>query len=425
LIDANNFYVSCERVFQPELHNKPTIVLSNNDGCVIARSNESKAIGIPMGAPLHTVQQLIKQHRINIRSTNFTLYGDMSRRFMSVIESLSPNIEIYSIDEAFVDISKHHNTVPCSENWIDNWADTLQEKIFHDVGLPASIGLGETKVLAKLANKIAKQNQLSYYRIKTDGASDILAATAVNDIWGIGRRTAAQLNNMGVQNALQFRALNSALLRKTFSVVLSRIQDELKGHSTLPLDALVENNIDNKAEPRQQIIVSRSFGERVNNIHQIRLAITKFIEEGTKKLRGQYSHAGELCVSISTNSYAKRDKQHHRSIKVNLAVSSNNTHYINRYAQSLVGQIYREGFSYKRAGIMLSDLSPQNQQQHSLFDTQLNHNVDCVKDKINQRYGAATIQAASLFASNQHWKMRRQYLSKQFTTNWQHLAEVH
>ncbi len=414
LIDANNFYVSCERVFQPELENKPTIVLSNNDGCAIARSNESKALGVAMGAPLHKISALVKQNNIQIRSANFTLYGDMSNRFMSVIESLSPNIEVYSVDEAFVQMG-HYKNIP-------DWAEHLSTSVYRQTGLPASIGVARTKVLAKLANRIAKKGKGVYILLAEDETT-VLSRTPVGDLWGVGRRLAKRLIAMGIETALQLAQADSRLIRQTFSVVLSRVQDELNGEPVLGLEPGLDSG-----EARQQILVSRSFGKKVQNKQQIEIAVTKFIEDGTRKLRRQDSEAKLVTVSISTSAYTKAqdEKQYHGSYSVKLPIASNNSAYINEYAQYIVNKIYRDGLSYKRAGIVLSDLTPATQHQADAFksDLSVNNALDSVKDAINQRYGQTTLKPAVLFSKHQQWQMRREYLSRQFTTDWQHLAEV-
>jgi len=410
LVDANNFYVSCERAFQPELENKPTIVLSNNDGCAIARSNESKALGVPMGAPLHKLQWLIKQHSIQVRSANFTLYGDMSSRLMSVIESFSPNIEVYSVDEAFVEIGQYEH--------VNTWAEDLQRTIFRQLGLPSSIGVARTKVLAKLASKLAKNNK-GVYLLSPSDEKQVLAVTPIGDLWGVGRNLSKRLIQMGICTALQLAQADSQLIRRLFSVVLARVQDELNGQSVL--------NLDIEPESRQQIIVSRSFGEAVSSKEQVQIAVTKFVEEGSRKLRKQEGKARELSVSLSTNSYSKTDKQYHRLCRLTLPTDSANSFYLNRYAQSAIDQIYRDNVCYKRAGIILMELSSENQYQTDLFKNEPstdNSDLDSVKDSINHRFGRMTLKPAVLFSEKQQWKMKREHLSREYTTNWDDLMCV-
>ncbi len=407
LVDANNFYVSCERAFQPELNNRPTIVLSNNDGCAIARSNEVKALKIPMGEPIHKIQNQVHQHDIQIRSANFTLYGDMSSRFMSVVEACSPNIEAYSVDEAFVNIGLYCDT--------DIWATRLRGDLLQQIGLPSSVGVARTKVLAKLANRLAKKGSGTFI-IQPCDEQKILSVTSVGDLWGVGRRISERLMLMGIYTAWQLAKANTRLLRKTFSVVMSRIQDELNGRSVMELEI--------ETEPRQQIIVSRSFGETVTDKRQLQLAVTKFVEEGTRKLRKQHGEARLLSVALNTNPYSKHDKQYHRSCDLKLPYSTSNSRCINHYAQLLIDKLYKQDYHYKRAGIVLMNLTQAGDHQGDLFNAAPDNKLDKAKDKINERFGRMMLKPASLITDKQNWKMKRNYLSKQFTTNWHQLPEV-
>lgn len=404
LIDANNFYVSCERVFQPTLKNKPVIVLSNNDGCAIARSNESKIIGIKMGAPLHMIKSLINQYDVQLRSANFTLYGDMSSRMMSIIERESPNIEVYSIDESFVQIGNYAE--------VDRWSTELRKTILKEVGLPTSVGVARTKVLAKLANSLAKKSGGSFTLRKED-EHFILSATPINAIWGIGSQLSASLMSMGIFTAQQFIQTDQNLIRDTFSVVLARIHSELRGESVLALEE--------HAPTRKEILVSRSFGDPVTTQEQICLAISKFIEDGSRKLRKQGSETQLLTVFLKTNRFSKSAKQYSNAIQVKLPYASSDTKMLNHYAQYLIDRIYREGYEYKKAGIRLSSLSDANHHQNDLFSNRPEATSDIVKDNINIRFGSATLKSASLISKNQKWKMKRNFLSQSYTTNWNEL----
>ena len=405
LIDANNFFVSCERVFQPNLKNKPVVVLSNNDGCVIARSNESKALGIKMGQPFHEVKD--KYRGLNVRSANFTLYGDMSNRLMTLIENQSPNIEIYSIDESFVEIGNYHA--------LESWAYELRRLILQSTGLPTSVGIGRTKVLAKLANNLAKKS-CGIHIIKPEHESDTLKATHVADLWGVGRKLNTRLLDIGIYNAHQLSNADSNLIRRKFSVVLSRIQEELNGFSRLPLELLIE--------PRKEIMVSRSFGVPITEKDQLRKAIDKFVEEGSAKLRKQHSEAGLLSVTINTNRFNKSDKQYHRTAQIKLPYATSNSKAIRTYALQLINALHKPEYKYKRAGILLTGLSPAMHKQATLFEQAPSNELDRIKDKINQRYGRMMLKPAILVGANQQWQMRRHYLSSQYTTNWKHLPKV-
>lgn len=407
LIDANNFYVSCERVFQPELKNKPVIVLSNNDGCAIARSNEAKALGIKMGAPVHQLVDLIDKYQVQLRSANFTLYGDLSDRLMTIIERESPNIEVYSIDESFVEIGEYHK--------LDQWGNDLRSKLLMEVGLPTCVGIGRTKVLAKLANHLAKKST-GVFILNQANEQSVLSVTPVGELWGIGRKLNQHLMNMGIYTAWQLAKADRSMIRNRFSVVVSRLQDELNGISTLELELTKEK--------RKEIVVSRSFGDLVTQKSQLRLAITKFVEDGTYKLRQQGSEAGVLRVLVNSNRFSNKDKQYHRSLSIKLPEASNCSSTLNHYAMMAIDELYRPDIKFKRAGIMLVDLTDTVCKQQSIFH-QASHkeSIDIVKDQINARYGRATIKPASLFtAGKQNWEMNRNYLSKSFTTSWHELA---
>jgi DNA polymerase V len=405
LIDAINFYVSCERVFQPTLKNRPVVVLSNNDGCVIARSNESKALGIKMGQPFHQLKGVYRD--LSVRSANFTLYGDMSNRLMAVIESQSPNIEVYSIDESFVEIGDYHS--------IEQWSHDLRGLIFRSTGLPTCVGVGRTKVLAKLANSPAKKG-CGVHLIKPENETDTLLATQVGDLWGIGRNLNARLIDIGIYSAQQLARAEPNLIRDRFSIVVSKIQDELNGLSRLPLTLVIE--------PRKEIMVSRSFGQPITEKDQLRKAIDKFIEEGSAKLRKQHSETNLLSVTLNTNTFNKTDRQYHRSAQRKLPYATSNSKALRTHALQLIEALFKPGYKYKRAGILLANLSPAMQHQETLFEGAPSNDMDSVKDRINQRFGRLVLRPAALIGNNQQWQMRREFLSPQYTTNWQHLPEV-
>jgi DNA polymerase V len=407
LIDINNCYVSCERIFQPELNNKPVIVLSNNDGCAIARSNEAKALGIKMGQPLFQLTDVIKSHDVQVRSANFTLYGDMSHRIMTIIAELTPKIEIYSIDECFIDVAGIPN--------VEAWSKELRRTIYQWTGLPVSIGIARTKVLSKLANKIAKSCS-GVYLISANDEPDILAATRIDDLWGVGNKLAISLKSLGIYTAMQLVKAPDRLVKDKFSVVLSRLQKELRGESVFA--------IDDHIEAKQQIVCSRSFGQLITDKNQLHQAILKFVSLATEKLRRQKSEVRCLQVVINTNPYSKDAKQYHRSATVTLPTHTSNTAVIAGYATRLLGQLFRPGYQYQRAGIMLMDIAPAQCHQYDLIETPSNDQLDHVKDMINRRFGNNKIMPARLVAKNQHWGMRQNMLSKRFTTSWIDLPTV-
>jgi DNA polymerase V len=407
LIDINNCYVSCERIFQPELNNKPVIVLSNNDGCAIARSNEAKSLGIKMGQPLFQLTDIIKRYDVQVRSTNFALYGDMSNRMMSIIAELTPKIEIYSIDECFVDVAG----IPD----LGAWAMTLKQTIYQWTGLPVSIGIARTKVLSKLANKLAKSCS-GVYLIEAKEEQNILTVTPIDDLWGVGKKLSLGLKSVGIYTASQIVNASDTLIRDHFSVVLSRLQAELRGQSVLALDDHVE--------ARKQIICSRSFGNTITEKDQLQQVILQFVSLATEKLRRQYSEARCLQVTINTNAHSKIAKQCHRSAIVTLPTHTANTAVVAKYANQLLAQLFKPGYQYQRAGIMLMDIALSQCHQYDLMEASSNDHMDEVKDRINRRFGRDKIQSARLMIDNQQWKMRQDRLSKKFTTSWQDILTV-
>lgn len=401
LIDINNCYVSCERIFQPELNNKPVIVLSNNDGCAIARSNEAKALGIKMGQPLFQLTDIIKSHDVRVRSANFTLYGDMSHRIMTIIAELTPKIEIYSIDECFVDVTGMPD--------VEAWSKTLRKTIYQWTGLPVSIGIARTKVLSKLANKVAKSCS-GVYLISAHDEQDILAVTKIDDLWGIGKKLSIRLKSMGIYTAMQLVNSPDQLVKDRFSVVLSRLQKELRGESVFALDDHIE--------AKKQIVCSRSFGHLITDKDQLHQALLRFVSLATEKLRRQKSEARCLQVVINTNPYSKNAKQYHRSACVTLPTHTSNTTVIARHATQILNQLFRPGYEYQRAGIMLMDIAPAQCHQYDLIEAPSNDPLDEVKDMINRRFGRNKIMPARLVAKKQPWEMRQNMLSKKFTTRW-------
>jgi DNA polymerase V len=409
LIDINNCYVSCERVFQPELNNKPVIVLSNNDGCAIARSAEAKSIGIKMGQPVYQIAGLIKQHGVKIRSANFALYGDMSHRMMTIIAELTPKIQIYSIDECFVDAT--------GISRLEDWAKYLKKTIYQWTGLPVSIGVGRTKVFSKLANRLAKSGS-GVYVIKANDERDVLLSTPVGDIWGIGKKTSDRLISLGIYTADQFTRHPDQAIREQFSVVLSRIKAELCGKSVLALDDHIET--------KQQIICSRSFGEVITGKDHLQQALVHFALVVTEKLRRQNSEAGCLQITLDTNPYSQSTAQYHRAATVSFPTHTASTSLIIKYAGRLLDQLFKAGYEYKRAGVMLSNIAPTQMRQFDLLAIQLKENeaLDNVKDSINQRFGNQKILPARLLHQDQPWRMHQNKLSNKFTTKWSDLIKA-
>lgn len=423
LVDCNNFFASCERVFQPQLEKRPVLVLSNNDGCVIARSNETKALGIKMGVPYFQIQHLVAKHKITVFSSNFALYGDMSQRVMNLLSKTSANVEIYSIDEAFLDftdIKKTHDRL--------RYAKLIRENIKQSVGLPVSIGMGPTKTLAKLANHIAKKYKpISGVVELSDEVSEKhwLDKIPIQEIWGIGKKTADQLEKFGYHTALQLQKANPDTIKQQFNISVMRTVLELKGQSCIELDT--ENNT------RKRIRVSRSFGHKVKELHELNAALSTFVAKASQKLRRQHSVAGALLVFLKTNFFDERDPKYLNSITIPLAMPSSDTRILIQAALKGLKNIYRQGYYYKKVGVILLELTPKNKLQLDMFseiNTEKSDKLMQTLDSINQQIGQGTLYYAIQDAfSNKEplksWKSRGSYRSPCYTTCWQDLLKVY
>ena len=417
LIDVNSFYASAETLFRPDLAGKPVLVLSNNDGCAVARSRECKALGIKMGAPRHEIEPLIEQHSVVVFSSNYALYADISKRVMETIESMVPSVAVYSIDEAFADLSglDTHFT-------LEHIGHDIRGRILRDVGMPVCVGISTTKTLAKLANHAAK----TYPACK--GVVDLtdhhrqrrlMQITPVEEVWGVGRRISKRLNEMGIETALDLANSNPKWIRKHFSVVLERTQTELNGVSCIPFD--------DTPEAAKQIVSSRSFGQRVTELSELKAAVASFASQACQKLRKGGQKAAFLQVFARTSPFAKQDPQYSDARSYRFPMPTNDTREILRVAARLTQEVYKEGFRFAKAGIMLADLSSESVEQHSLFDVE--DTVDersealmSTLDKINTsslgRVGFASAKAG------ERWGMKRDYLSPCYTTRWSDIPRI-
>jgi DNA polymerase V len=408
LVDCNNFYASCERLFRPELKGKPVVVLSNNDGCVIARSNEAKALGITMGAPYFQNKTRMQQHNVYVFSSNYALYGDLSHRVMDLLQQMEPEVEIYSIDEAFIGL-------PISRTrQLTEYGHRLRKRIGQCVGIPVSIGIGPTKTLAKIANRIAKKKP------SHDGVFDmtehndpdrLLAAVAVEDVWGIGRQYAKKLNRRGIVNGLQLKNADSAWIRKHLTVSGLRTVMELQGVSCLPLADIPAN--------RKSLVSSRSFGRPVTLRTELREAVASYVSAAAARLRTQGLVAGFLHVFLATNRFKEDLPQYSSILMTGLSLPTDCTSTLIRSACQVLERIYRPGYQYQKAGVMLTGLMPRNQCQPNLFLPPADDRVALMAavDRINTRWGRNTLQfgAAGLIKP---WTMRQYRKSPAYTTNW-------
>lgn len=412
LIDCNNFYASCERLFRPDLINKPIVVLSNNDGCVIARSNESKALGIAMGEPFFKIKALCKQHAIHAFSSNYTLYGDLSHRVMMTIEESWPHLEVYSIDEAFLDLS----TMPCYQ--LESFCIALQKKILKDTGIPTSIGVGKTKTLAKAANHLCKRVlKVPVYCLSQPS---VLKEVAIDDVWGVGRQWAKKLISQGIYTAYDLSQMDAHQIKKRFNVILMRTVMELQG---IACAGLVE------AEPKQSIMSSKSFGEMQNQLASVAQSVSSHCARAVEKLRAQQLVAQRMVVFVHTNRHRQDLAQHFQSIQVNFINPTDDVRIITKMAKRCLRQIYKSGYWYKKAGVCLEDLIPKNARQldmfHQISDEALakTEQLMSVFDTINQKYGRHTIRLAAEGYSKP-WAMRAELKSPAYTTRWSDIPRV-
>uniref|UniRef100_UPI0039F660E8 Y-family DNA polymerase n=1 Tax=Sulfuriferula sp. GW6 TaxID=3345112 RepID=UPI0039F660E8 len=420
LVDVNNCYVSCERVFRPDLEGVPMVVLSNNDGCVVARSAEVKALGVPMGIPWFQLKDLARQHGIQAYSSNYALYGDMSNRFMRVLAQFAPDQEIYSIDESFLDLTafRHQN--------LTAYAQEIRQRVKRWVGLPVCVGIGPSKTLAKLANHVAKKRPqwnsvCDLTTLPQNDLDTLLADIAVNEVWGVGRRLTAILSKMGITSVRDLRDADPGRIRKRFSVVLERTVQELRGVSCLEMEDV--------APAKQQIMSSRSFGQAILTLEALSEAVTIHVTRATEKLRLQNSVAGAIQVFIQTHRFKPHEPQYNPGITVPMAQATNDTLRLTQAALAGLKCIYKPGYCYAKGGINLIDISPMNSAPLDLF-ADVEHNerravLMATLDAVNRRFGHNTLGpgVAGLEAARS-WAMKRGNKTPGYTTDWDQLPRV-
>jgi len=407
LVDCNNFYVSCERVFNPSLIGKTVVVLSNNDGCVIARSNEAKAIGIKMGVPAFEIKKEIEKYQIKVFSSNYTLYGDMSQRVMASLNQFAPEIEIYSIDEVFLDFKGFE--------YFDlyEYGKQIVKTITKNTGIPISTGIAQTKTLAKVANKIAKKNPANKGVFVLSNGQNILQATKqfpVEDIWGVGRRYAEFLKKNNINTAYDFTRMPKTWVQKHLTVVGVRMWNELQGNPQIELKSVIP--------PKKSICNSQSFGNMLTEYTFIEEAIANHVARCGEELRKQNSCTKALMVFLHTNQHRKDLPQYAKNIVINLPVASNSTIELTHYAIKGLKQIFEKGYYYKKAGIIVSKIIPENAVQQDLFDhTDRNKQTAIMQalDKINSQYGRDKVRIAAQ-GFDRKWKLRQEQLSPCYTT---------
>jgi DNA polymerase V len=412
LVDCNNFYASCERVFNPKLNGQPVIVLSNNDGCVVARSNEAKALGIGMGVPEFMVREIIRAHQVQVFSSNYALYGDMSQRVMETLQQFCPDLEIYSIDEAFLSLSGFR-----SRNFAE-YAGTIRATVKRWTGLPVSIGIAETKTLSKIAGDIAKKTPGGVFDLLTcPDRESVLAKTPVADVWGIGKAHSQFLNGYGIHTALQLSRADNQFIRKQMGIVGLRLVNELRGLSCLELE---------QAPPTKKgITCARSFGKAITKLQEMEEAVSSYVTRAAEKLRREELAVTNLSVFLHTNQF-NEVAQYSNSLTVRLPVATDTTHELISVALQGIRKIWREGYAYKKAGVMFLGLVPASEIQADLFDNSdrtRSKKLMMALDSINKRFGSGTLQYASSGIAKE-WKATFNRRSPAFTTSWDELPVV-
>ena len=411
LVDGNNFYASCEQVFQPALRERPLVVLSNNDGCAIARCAQAKALGIAMGQPAHQLKEYVQRFGLQMRSANFGLYGDMSARVVETLREFSRRIEVYSIDESFLDLSGVRDR--------ESLGQDIRFTVKQWTGIPCCIGIGPTKTLAKLANKWAKKHGGVIDVSDSAQRGAIMAQFPVEDLWGVGRKWAIKLNEQGIQTAQQLMETSPDLILTRFGVMMARTQRELQGRPCLVLD---------EQEPdRQQILVSRSFGNRVESHAEVQQAAATFAIRACEKLRKRGLVSTGVWLFAATDPFRPELPQHHPSRAMTLPVASSDTRVVLQAVSQLFRGLLRKGYSYKKCGVALLDLSRPENLQHDLFQapTVGNEALMNTLDAINRKFGRNSAGfVASGWKESPSWGMRQKNVSPHFTTRWSELPQA-
>lgn len=418
LVDCNNFYASCEKLFEPKLANTPVVVLSNNDGCVVARSAEVKALGIPMGIPWFKLREEAKRYGIVAFSSNYALYADMSNRVVEVLQGFSPNLEVYSIDESFLSLD---GFPPAT---FEAYGREIRERVDKWLGLAVCVGIGPSKTLAKLANHCAKKNLAGsagvcdFTRMSEGELSTIFSRIEISEVWGVGQKIDARLQAMGISTVADLRNADPETVRTKFSVVLERTVRELRGLSCLDLEEVVPD--------KQQIMCSRSFGERIYERSELGEAVASYVSRAAEKLRRQDAVAGALTVFVRTSPFNPKEPQYQKTMTVPLPEATDDTLELVGWGLRILKRIYRPGFAYQKAGCMLSEIRPRSMAQASLFVPESDDRSErlmAAMDAINGRWGRGTMRIAAE-GIEKAWRMKRGKLSPRYTTEWSELPAV-
>ncbi|MDT0555056.1 Y-family DNA polymerase [Patiriisocius hiemis] len=416
MIDCNSFYASCEQVFRPDLWGKPVVVLSNNDGCIIAANKEAKELThIPMFEPVFKIKEVLIKNKVTFFSSNYTLYGEMSQRVMNILGQFSPNVEVYSIDEAFIDVSgmEHKD--------LQEYGHHIKDTIYKYTGLPVGVGIAPTKVLAKLANKRAKKI-VAYnhvYVIDTIKKQiDSLQWAKTKDVWGLGRKHVQRLQNIGIHTAFDFSQLPINWVRKEMTVVGERLWKELNGESCLEFMTM--------PKPKKAIGTAKSFGKKLEDLERIEEACAYYVTEVAEVLRAQKSCASYIHVFVTTNYHSDIDKQYANSCTATMPIPTNNTFALITEARKALRKIYKKGYRYKKVGVNLFGIIPQEYVQGNLFmpQTASSKKLTETLDRINLKYGKTSVASAMIGTRMDEWELIKKERTSRYTTQWKELLEV-
>ena len=411
LVDCNSFYVSCERLFNPKIRNVPVVVLSNNDGCVISRSTEAKALGIKMGEPYFKVKELVKKNNVQIFSSNYSLYGDLSRRVMRVLKGFSDKIEIYSIDEAFIDLSH------VKDEMTEEYGKEIRERVLKWTGIPTSVGISNTKTLSKVANHIAKKNKAGVIFLK-ENIDEILKKFEISDVWGVGRQLSKLYIKNGINNAYQLKNISNSWVKKSTNVLGAKTVMELRGIPCI--------NLETEETKRKSCCVSRSFGRKIESLNKLKESITTHCLNAAEKIRNDNQTTRSITVFIRTSPFDKNRKYYSNSLTIDLPVATNNSLELVKVAIEGLKKIYKYGYFYQKAGVILSKLSEGGEKNLNLLTPILENKSQTLMkaiDVTNAKYGRNVISVAQAGINNS-WKMRREHSSKIDTASFDSLPKI-
>ncbi len=412
LVDCNSFYVSCERLFNPKIRKKPVVVLSNNDGCIISRSNEAKALGIKMGEPYFKGKDIIIKNNVQVFSSNYSLYGDISRRVMRTLKRFNSDIEIYSIDEAFLDLSNF------TDEEVEKVGKEIRATVLQWTGIPTSIGIAKTKTLSKVANHIAKKTQSGVTSlIGIENIDPILEKIEINDVWGVGKQLTKFYQKNGIYNAKQLKNKSNTWIKKSSNVLSSRTAMELRGIPCIDLETTTSK--------RKSCVVSRSFGKRVEKFQELREAVANYCLNASEKIRSESLVAKAITVFVRTSPFQRNFGYYSNSKTVDFPIATNNSIEAVKVAMSILDSIFKNGYRYQKAGVMLTGLS-NAEEKKNLFSSEKDEKINSLMrsiDNTNYRYGRSTLSLASA-GVQKRWNMRRQYSSKIDTADFYFLPTI-